>query len=289
MRQPFLLCCAVIVGALLVMWWADAPDFLRGRGHQAERSHPDGQSTATSEQQEHRNRFTVKRTERDSAWTRPESWFPTDEPRAMITFGRLMSDAEVLAWLEAHDVEPRAFYMHTPGGFNGTYRLMEDQERSFEEIIVTAREQAIDNFANSLESQPLRFQQFAEQYTEGEVSTDANLEKAARSLLTLRSALEDAHAHAVRGDPLIHALEAAGDDAQFVPQEGGPTDFDVAVSDTDSDTRTRVPTPFGEEPAYTDPLVDAMDSAEVYEAIAQAGEDAPDVPIGAEGALQIIR
>lgn len=50
MRQPFLLCCAVIVGALLVMWWADTPDFLRGRGHQAERSHPDGQSTATVEQ-----------------------------------------------------------------------------------------------------------------------------------------------------------------------------------------------------------------------------------------------
>ncbi len=290
MRQPFfLLCGAVIVGALLVMWWADTPDFLRGRGHQAESSHLDGQSAPTTEKQEHQNKFTVGRTERGPAWMRPESWFPTDEPRAVITFGRLMSDAEVLSWLEAHDVEPRAFHMRSPGGFSGTHRLMEDPEKSFEEVIAEARAQAIDNFANSLESHPLRFQGFAEQYREGEVSTNVNLEKAARSLLTLRSAMEDAHAHAVRGDPLIHAIEIAGAGAQFVPQEGGPADFGATISDTDPDTRTRVPNPFGEEPAYTDPLVDAMDSTEVYEAIAEAGETAPDVLTGTAGLLHSIR
>ena len=290
-RQKFflLLCCAGVVGVLLVLWLAGAPALLSERGYQSERPRLDTQSESASESEErrHRDRFTIKRTERDPAWSRPESWFPTDEPRAMIAFGRLMSDAEVLAWLEAHDVEPRAFYMRTPGGFNGTYRLMEDQESSFEEIIATAREEAINNFSNNLESQPLQFQRFAEQHTEGEVSTDVNLEKAARSLLTLRSAIEDAHASALRGDPLIHSIEVAGEDAQLVTlEEGGPTDFDVTISDSDTDTRARVPNPFREEPSYTDPLIDAMDSEEVYAEIARLGESAPEMPTGAENSLQ---
>ena len=118
---------------------------------------------------EEQARFAMGRT---PARTRPESWFPVDEPRASIGFGRVLSDAEVLEWLEAHDVEPRAFFMRAPGGFNGAYRLMEDNEQSFEETVAAARLEAIQNFEISLESHALRSQSFAERYTEGEVSTN---------------------------------------------------------------------------------------------------------------------
>ncbi len=288
-KISLLLCCAGVVGVLLVLWLAGAPVLLRERGYQSEGRSLDTRSGSASESEERRprDRFMIKRTERDPAWSRPESWFPTDEPRAMIAFGRLMSDEEVLAWLEAHDVEPRAFYMRTPGGFNGAYRLMEDQEKSFEEIVADVREEAINNFTNSLESQPLLFQRFAGQHTAGEVSNDVNLEKAARSLLSMYSALEDAHASALRGDPLIHSIEVAGEDVQLVTlEEGGAPDFGVTVSDPDTDTRARVPNPFGEEPAYTAPLIDAMDSEEVYAEIARLGEGAPEMPTGAENNLQ---
>lgn len=231
------------------------------------------------------NSFRMGKTERE--YSRPELWFPADEPRAHIGFGRVLSDGEVVAWLEAHDVEPRAFFMRAPGGFNGSYRLVEDEEKSFEEIVADARESAIYNFEEGLESHLIRLHHFAERYTEGEVSTDVNIQKSAKSLLGMRSAFEIAHESAVQGDPLIYSIEVAGEDAALLSlPEGGNRDFEATVTDPETGTLERTPSPFEGEARYRDPRVEAMDGEEVYAEIARLGEEAPDVPTGVESDLQ---
>lgn len=228
-----------------------------------------------------------QRPDADSARARPESWFPTDEPRAHIGFARVLSDGEVVAWLETHDVEPRAFFMRAPGGFNGAYRLVEDEEKSFAEIVADARERTIYNFAESLESHVIRLHHFAERYTEGEVSTDGNIQRSAKSLLGMRAAFEIAYERAVQGDPLIYAIEVAGEAAALLAlPEGGDRDFEATVTDPETGTLERTPGPFEGEARYRDPRVEAMDGAGVYAEIVRLGEDASDVPARAESDLQ---
>ena len=232
-----------------------------------------------------RNSFRVGKTERE--YSRPESWFPADEPRAHIGFTQVLSDEEVVAWLEAHDVEPRAFFMRAPGGFNGSYRLVEDEEKSFEEIVADARESTIYNFEESLESHLIRLSHFAERYTEGEVSTDVNIQRSAKSLLGMRSAFEIAYESAVQGDPLIYAIEVAGEDAVLLSlPEGGDRDFEGTVTDPETGTLERTPSPFEGEARYRDPRVEAMDGEGVYAEIVRLGEEAPDVPASAKSDLQ---
>lgn len=232
-----------------------------------------------------RNSFRVGKTER--AYSRPESWFPADEPRTHIGFAQVLSDGEVVAWLEAHDVAPRAFFMRAPGGFHGAYRLVEDEEKRFEELVADARESAIYNFEESLESHLIRLHHFAERYTEGEVRTDGNIQRSAKSLLGLRSALELAYERAVQGDPLIYAIEVVGEAAARLSlPEGGERDFEATVTDPETGTLERTPSPFEGEARYPDPRVEAMDGEGVYAEIVRLGEDAPAVPARAESDLQ---
>jgi len=113
---------------------------------------------------------------------------PTESgmPKANIGFGRLLSDAEVLAWLEAHDVEPRAFFMRSPGGFNGAHRIFDDEGKSFEELLAEARAQTIQSFEESLDGNLVRMQHFVDQYSREEVETNVDLQEQARALLTHR-------------------------------------------------------------------------------------------------------
>ena len=90
-RKVSLLVVFVGLMALLVMLWlSGAPALLRGRGY-TDAPTQDAQSGASSEsaseERRHRDRFAI-RLNRD----RPERGqrFPSDEPRARVSLGRLM-------------------------------------------------------------------------------------------------------------------------------------------------------------------------------------------------------
>lgn len=197
-------------------------------------------------------------------------------PKANIGFGRLLSDAEVLAWLEAHDVEPRAFFMRSPGGFNGAHRIYDDEGKSVEELLAEARAQTIQSFEESLDGNLVRLQHFAEQYSREEVSTNGDLQEQARALLTLRSAFVVSHDAALTGAPLIYSVEVEvpTDALGTLQSEHYANALDTKFAE--AATVPRTDNPFANLDSYVDPLVQDMTIDEIYQEIQRLGEDAPD-------------
>lgn len=223
----------------------------------------------------HRDRFAIH-LNRDRA--APALSAESGMPKANIGFGSLLSDAEVLAWLEAHDVEPRAFFMRSPGGFNGAHRIYDDEGKSVEELLAEARAQTIQSFEESLDGNLVRMQHFADQYSREEVATNVDLQEQARALLTQRSAFAVSHDAALDGNPLIYSVEVEvpTDALGTLQSEHHANALDTTFAHAEAATVPRTDNPFANLDPYVDPLVQDMSIDEIYQKIQLLGEDAPD-------------
>ena len=281
-RQKIYVLTILLIGVLLfplIFAYRPAP-VSRPAPSEKDRATPETTGAAFSpEWKKYWQRFFMSPDRDDRDRPGPRSPFEIGEPRANIGFGRLLSDGEVLDWLEAHDAEPRAFFMHAPGGFNGTHRLYEDEDKSMEEVLAEARADTIQAFESSLDSSLIRLHRFAERYTGEEVAANEDLEESARSLLHLRSAFTAARDGAEQGAPLIYSVEVAGE----VPvlgqlQEDQTTgEFHANLADPAAGTVQRTVNPFAEHDPYLDPFVQDMDVEDVYQEIKELGAYAPEV------------
>lgn len=190
----------------------------------------------------------------------------SSQDQANIGLGAAVSDAEVLNFLQQHDVVPQAVFIWTTG-FTGTHRTY--KAKSAEAFLQEARAKTIESFEKSLQYNVIPLRQFVARYTEEEVLANEYLQQQARSLLNLRAAFEAVIAAAKRGEPLLYSLEVSGNTASIERLRGDPMVkvFQRAVMTGGRIVTPQTPKPQAYEKEFLDPAVQAMSGQEVYRQI----------------------
>lgn len=101
-----------------------------------------------------------------------------------IGFSQVISDAEVLQFVQRHNVVLQAVFLWA-AGFGGTHRAYE--AKSAQALLQEARDKTVESFGKSLQNSPRAIQHFVQQHPEEEVMANEGLQTQARSLLNLRA------------------------------------------------------------------------------------------------------
>ena len=181
---------------------------------------------------------------------------------ADVAFAQPTGDAQALALFEGTRVTPRALFMRA-GALRGTYRTYRDRPAGA--VLQQARAQAVRQFNGGLAGNLVRLRRFVETNTLEDVLASERLVLQGRSLLRIRSELQDALARASRGDALIVGAEVLGEPTRL---EALSRDRRVAAFRLASERRTK---PLPLENRHADPTVtrrtDALPAAAVYREI----------------------
>ncbi|MEW6105230.1 MAG: hypothetical protein AB1563_02560 [Bacillota bacterium] len=185
------------------------------------------------------------------------------QDQANIGFGRVVSDAEVLQFVQRHNVVLQAIFMWT-AGFSGTHRAYE--AKSAQALLQEARDKTVESFEKSLQNNPRAVGHFVRQHTEEEVLSDESLQTQARSLLNLRANFQTALTAAKQGAPLIYAIEVSGDTASIERLRGDPMvkAFQRAAVTGGRVVTPQTPKPTAYEIQYLDPVVQGLSVQDVY-------------------------
>lgn len=130
--------------------------------------------------------------------------------RDQISFGAVAPDSDIKALIDTHNVRPKAGFVWM-AGLSGTHRV--DGDMSADEFTQSARVETISFLENAIEANNERLARFTDSYSSQDVSSDETLETQARSLLNIRSQLEEALTVAASDGPIIYGLEVEGDQA----------------------------------------------------------------------------
>lgn len=128
--------------------------------------------------------------------------------RDQISFGSVLGDSEIGAVINKYDVKPKAVFMWM-SGLSATHRV--DDDLSVEEIIESARDETETFLLNSIQANDMQIEHFASSYSSEQIASNENLETQARSLLNIRSQLENALFIVRTDSPMIYGVEVSGD------------------------------------------------------------------------------
>jgi hypothetical protein len=190
-------------------------------------------------------------------------------PSAAVGFGEVVSDDAIVQFCLRNDVRLTAVYIWN-SGFAGTHRTYAALDAAA--LLREARATIIESAGNGLKSSVFRLQQFAQEHSEAEVAARDDLQTEARSLLNIRAKLAAKQRAAMRGEPLVYAVEVSADSSdklEMASRDPMAKGFQFGAGDGRGVAQSLKPAAY--QLYYEDPGVAAMNAGELYRQIAALG------------------